>query len=112
MRRPLVGVIGNYYLINDEYPVHASGTMNFEALSDVSGCMPVIIPADPAYVSVEELQNCFDGFVFTLIIFVRLFRNGQMQGFDGSPFLPTLIYTCVEIKSNSNNKQNMLQHKQ
>ena len=65
MRRPLVGVIGNYYLINDEYPVHAGGTMNFEALSDVSGCMPVIIPADPAYVSVEELQNCFDGFVFT-----------------------------------------------
>ena len=65
MRRPLVGVIGNYYLINDEYPVQAGGTMNCEALSNVSGCMPVIIPANPAYVSVEELQDRFDGFVFT-----------------------------------------------
>lgn len=65
MMRPLVGVIGNYYLINDQYPVQAGGTMNCEALSNVSGCMPVIIPANPAYVSVEELQSRFDGFVFT-----------------------------------------------
>ena len=52
-------------MINDQYPVQAGGTMNCEALSNVSRCMPVIIPANPAYVSVEELQSRFDGFVFT-----------------------------------------------
>ena len=65
MARPIVGVIGNFYLMNDEYPVHASGTMNSEALSEVSDCMPMIIPTDPRYVSVPELLELCDGFLLT-----------------------------------------------
>ena len=61
MARPIVGVIGNFYLMNDEYPVHASGTMNSEALAEVSNCMPMIIPTDPRYVSVPELLELCDG---------------------------------------------------
>ena len=38
MRRPVIGIIGNSYLINDEYPAHAAGTMNAQALAEVSGC--------------------------------------------------------------------------
>ena len=65
MARPVVGIIGNQYLINDSYPVHAGGLMNTEAVSAVSGCMPVLIPTDPRFLTVEELLETCDGFVLT-----------------------------------------------
>lgn len=65
MARPRVGIIGNSYLINDEYPAHAGGTMNSEAVADLVGAMPLLVPADPRFVSVPELLECFDGFLFT-----------------------------------------------
>lgn len=39
--------------------------MNSEAVSGVSGCMPLLIPADPRFVSVEELRERCDGFLLT-----------------------------------------------
>jgi putative glutamine amidotransferase len=39
--------------------------MNTAAISEVAGCMPLIIPADPAHVSVEELLETCDGFLLT-----------------------------------------------
>ncbi|MCV6597896.1 MAG: gamma-glutamyl-gamma-aminobutyrate hydrolase family protein [Mangrovicoccus sp.] len=65
MARPVVGIIGNSYLINDEYPAHAGGTMNSEAVAEVSGAMPLLIPADPRFVTVDELMATCAGFVFT-----------------------------------------------
>lgn len=65
MSRPVVGIIGNQYLINDQYPAHAGGKMNSEAIADVSGCMPMLIPADPRFVSVPELLEICDGFLLT-----------------------------------------------
>lgn len=65
MTRPVVGIIGNAYLQNDEYPVYASGRMNFEAVTAVSGCMPMVIPTNPEFVSVPELMARCDGFLLT-----------------------------------------------
>ena len=65
MSRPRVGIIGNSYLLDESYPVHAGGTMNWEAIADVSGCLPLMIPSDPRYVSVDELLDTFDGFLLT-----------------------------------------------
>ncbi|MEM1101588.1 MAG: gamma-glutamyl-gamma-aminobutyrate hydrolase family protein, partial [Pseudomonadota bacterium] len=65
MRRPLIGIIGNSYLINDEYPAFAAGTMNVEAIHEVAGCQPAIVPTDPAFVGANELAETYDGFVFT-----------------------------------------------
>ncbi len=65
MTRPKVGIIGNSYLINDEYPAHAGGTMDSEAVAEVAGCMPLLIPSDPRFLSVEELLESFDGFLLT-----------------------------------------------
>jgi putative glutamine amidotransferase len=65
MSRPVVGIIGNSYLMNDNYPTHAGGTMNSDAVANVSGCLPLLIPADPRYVSVEELLDACDGFLLT-----------------------------------------------
>ncbi|GAA6196318.1 gamma-glutamyl-gamma-aminobutyrate hydrolase family protein [Pseudophaeobacter sp.] len=65
MARPKVGIIGNSYLLNDQYPAHAGGTMNSEAVAEVAGCMPLLIPSDPRFLSVEELLHSFDGFLLT-----------------------------------------------
>ena len=65
MTRPVVGIIGNHYLINDQYPAHAGGTMNAEAVSQVTGALPLIIPSDPKLVDIEELMAVCDGFLFT-----------------------------------------------
>lgn len=64
-KRPVVGIIGNSHLINDQYPAHAGGTMNSQAVSEVAGAMPLLIPADPRYVTVAELLEVCDGFLLT-----------------------------------------------
>lgn len=65
MARPVIGIIGNHHMINDEYPAHASGAMNSSAVSHVCDCIPMIVPADPDFLSVAELLECCDGFLLT-----------------------------------------------
>lgn len=65
MARPVVGIIGNSYLLNNEYPAHAGGRMNSEAIAEVAGCLPLVIPSDPRLVQVAELLEVCDGFLFT-----------------------------------------------
>lgn len=65
MSRPVVGIISNSYLINDDYPTHAGGTMNSDAIANVAGCLPLLIPTDPRFVTVPELLDQFDGFLLT-----------------------------------------------
>ncbi|MGR3486065.1 MAG: gamma-glutamyl-gamma-aminobutyrate hydrolase family protein [Paracoccaceae bacterium] len=63
--RPVIGIIANRYLIGDEYPAHAAGTMNTTAVAKVCEATPLIVPADPALVSTAELMAVCDGFLFT-----------------------------------------------
>ena len=65
MRRPVIGIIGNSYLINDEYPVHAAGEMNAQAVAEVAGALPLVVPSDPSMVCLEALMATCDGFLFT-----------------------------------------------
>jgi putative glutamine amidotransferase len=65
MTRPVVGIIGNAHLINDQYPAYACGEMNTSAVSHVAGALPMMIPADPRFLSVEELMATCDGFLLT-----------------------------------------------
>ena len=63
--RPVIGIISNHYLVHEQYPVHASGTMNGDAIAQVADCIPLIVPADPAQISVQELMATCDGFLLT-----------------------------------------------
>ena len=65
MRRPVVGIVGNHYLIDGHYPVHATGTMNSHAIAAVAGAVPVMVPSDPCMVSVSDLMEVCDGFLCT-----------------------------------------------
>ena len=64
-KRPVVGVIGNTAVLNESYQVHAGGTMNSAAIAEVSGAIPLLIPADPRYVTVNDLLAVCDGFLLT-----------------------------------------------
>ncbi|WP_417599231.1 gamma-glutamyl-gamma-aminobutyrate hydrolase family protein [Pararhodobacter oceanensis] len=64
-KRPVVGVIGNTAMLNDTYAVHAGGVMNSAAIAEVTGALPLLIPADPRFVSVEDLLETCDGFLLT-----------------------------------------------
>ena len=65
MARPLIGIVGNYYVVNDDYPVQASGEMNIEAVSDICDAVSVIVPSIPKNAKSEELADICDGFIFT-----------------------------------------------
>lgn len=65
MVRPVIGIVGNAYRVNDDYPVHAAGEMNSEAIASVTGGVPLIVPSDPRYVRVEDLLAHCDGFLLT-----------------------------------------------
>ena len=62
MKRPVVGIISNSHLLNEQFEVHAGGSLNSLAVASVSNCMPLLIPADPRFVSVDELMDTCDGF--------------------------------------------------
>ncbi len=64
-KRPVVGVIGNSAVLNESYHVHAGGVMNSSAVAEVAGAMPLLIPADPRFVTVAELLEACDGFLLT-----------------------------------------------
>ncbi|CUH26264.1 Gamma-glutamyl-gamma-aminobutyrate hydrolase PuuD [Jannaschia seosinensis] len=63
--RPIVGIISNSYLINDEYPAHANGSMNTDAVARVADAIPLAFPACPQSSRIDELLEVFDGFLFT-----------------------------------------------
>ncbi len=65
MPRPVIGIIGNPHLINDQYRIFGAGAMNVEAVAQVAGALPMIVPTDPAIVDLEDLMARCDGFLLT-----------------------------------------------
>lgn len=65
MSRPVIGIISNPHVINDEYRVHAAGEINTSAVAQVADAVPLIVAADPDLNSVADLMGCCHGFVFT-----------------------------------------------
>lgn len=61
----VVGVIGSSFMVNDQYPVLMGGRMNCEAIAQVTGALPLIVPSDPSLVDLKMLQSVCDGFLFT-----------------------------------------------
>lgn len=65
MAKPIIGIIGNSHLVNDQYPVQAVGISNIEAVADLTGAIPLIVPALPKVGAISDLLQACDGFVFT-----------------------------------------------
>ena len=65
MAKPVIGIIGNAHTIHDEYPVQAVGVSNIEAVADLTGAIPLVVPALPKVGAIADLIEACDGFVFT-----------------------------------------------
>jgi putative glutamine amidotransferase len=65
MSRPVIGVIANAHVINDDYHVQGAGEINLHAVCEAAGAVPLIVPANPDLFELQELQDCCAGFIFT-----------------------------------------------
>lgn len=61
----MIGIISNPHELESGYEVHGSGAINTMAVAQVAGGLPLIIPADPRLVAVNELLDLCDGFLLT-----------------------------------------------
>jgi len=65
MARPVIGIISNTHVINDDYEVHAGGKLNFSAVAQAADCLPIMVPSDPSVAQVADLMEACDGFLLT-----------------------------------------------
>ncbi len=67
--KPLIGVIGNAFIVNDSYPVQGAGTSNLQAIAELTGATPVIVPsmgyAGELAIDLDTFAPHFAGFLFT-----------------------------------------------
>lgn len=63
--QPVIGVLGNSFLINDQYATSTVGRMNMLAVAKAAEALPLMIPSIPEAAPIEQLLSACDGFVFT-----------------------------------------------
>lgn len=65
MKKPVVGVIGNAFLVEDRFAVQNVGEANLRAVSDVSGALPLMFAGSPDITKIGELLGAVDGILLT-----------------------------------------------
>src|SRR6204780_2555511 len=65
MRKPVVGVIGNAYRIEDRFATQMVGERNLRAVSEVAGALPLMFAASPDITDIGALLDAVDGIVLT-----------------------------------------------
>lgn len=64
-RRPVVGVIGNTYSIENRFAVQMVGERNLRAIAEVTGALPLMFAGLPGVTEVESLLDVVDGILLT-----------------------------------------------
>jgi putative glutamine amidotransferase len=65
MGRPVVGVIGNAYRIEDRFAAQMVGERNLRAVAEVSGALPLMFAGSPDITDIGALLDVVDGVVLT-----------------------------------------------
>src|ERR1700722_15123202 len=65
MRRPVVGVIGNAYRVENRFATQMVGERNLRALAEVTGALPLMFAASPAITDIGTLLDTVDGVLLT-----------------------------------------------
>src|SRR5665213_4047692 len=65
MRRPVVGVIGNAYRIENRFTTQMVGERNLRAVADVAGALPLMFAASAEITDIGALLDAVDGIVLT-----------------------------------------------
>jgi putative glutamine amidotransferase len=65
IRRPVVGVIGNAYRIENRFATQMVGERNLLAVAEVAGALPLMFAASPAITDIGALLDAVDGVLLT-----------------------------------------------
>jgi len=65
MNRPVIGILGNRFLLNERYPVQVAGEMYMDAIAEIIGATPLIIPSMPKAQDVGALLDICHGIILT-----------------------------------------------
>ncbi len=65
MPKPIVGIIGNHYKLEDRFDIQMSGLSNFQAVNEISGAVPLLFAADPKITDIDSLLHVVDGILLT-----------------------------------------------
>lgn len=65
MARPVIGVIGNYYNLENRFSVQLAGQNNLQAVADVADALPLIFAGNPEITDIADLLAVVDGVLLT-----------------------------------------------
>src|ERR1700694_6158867 len=65
MRRPVVGVIGNAYRIENRFATQLVGERNLRAVAEVAGALPLMFAASSDITDIGALLDAVDGGMLT-----------------------------------------------
>jgi putative glutamine amidotransferase len=65
MTKPVVGVIGNSFLLHETFKVQLVGEKNLRALADVAGALPLMFAGAPDVTDLDALLETVDGILLT-----------------------------------------------
>src|SRR3954467_2196828 len=65
MRRPVVGVIGNAYTVENRFAVQMAGERNLRAITDVCNALPLMFAGSPDITDIDALLEVVDGVLLT-----------------------------------------------
>ena len=65
MSRPVVGVIGNAYRVENRFATQMVGERNLRAVADVAGALPLMFAGAPDITDIAALLDTVDGIVLT-----------------------------------------------
>ncbi|MEZ5812535.1 MAG: gamma-glutamyl-gamma-aminobutyrate hydrolase family protein [Rhizobiaceae bacterium] len=65
MRKPVVGVIGNHYVVENRFATQMVGERNLRAVADVADALPLMFAGAPEIVDIGALLDAVDGIVLT-----------------------------------------------
>lgn len=65
MARPVIGIIGNNYHLENRFSVQLAGENNLQAVADVLDALPLIFAGDPQITGLSDLLEVVDGVLLT-----------------------------------------------
>jgi gamma-glutamyl-gamma-aminobutyrate hydrolase PuuD len=65
MTKPVIGVIGNAYSVENRFTVQMVGERNMRALKEVAGGIPLMFAGNPEITDIDDLIDTVDGVLLT-----------------------------------------------
>ena len=61
MTRPVIGVIGNAYVVESRYMTQLVGTNNLRAVAEVANALPLMFAGSPRVTDIADVLAAVDG---------------------------------------------------